>query len=83
VSVCIGKPYRISDDEWACAVALPGLHSKLGDQHGGDSFQALILTQNLASTLLAYFVENGGRLLDAPAGSLVDVGALFQKGIVS
>jgi hypothetical protein len=83
VSVCIGKPYRIGDDEWVCAVALSGLHSRLRDQHGCDSFQALMLAQNLASTLLAHFVEGGGRLLDAPGGSPIDVRALFQKGIPS
>lgn len=83
VSVCIGQPYFISKDEWACAVALPGLHSTLRDQHGCDSFQALMLAQNLAYTLLASFVEDGGRLLDAPGGRPVDVVALFRKGILS
>lgn len=83
VSVCIGKPYCINEGEWACAVALSGLHSKLRDQHGADAFQALMLAQKLAHTLLAHFVEEGGRLLDAPSGSPVDVAALFQKGILS
>jgi hypothetical protein len=83
VGVYIGKPYCISDDEWACPVALPGLQSILSDQHGVDSFQALMLAQNLACTLLTYFVEDGGQLLDAPGGSPVDVRALFQKGILS
>lgn len=45
------EPYCIGQDEWACAVALPGLHSKLADQHGVDAFQALMLAQNLAYTL--------------------------------
>jgi hypothetical protein len=58
VSVGIGQPYCISDDEWACAVDLSGLHSNLRGQHGVDSFQALMLAQNLAYTLLAYFVED-------------------------
>ena len=42
-----------------------------------------MLAQNLACTLLAYFVEEGGQLLDAPGGSPLDVRALFQKGILS
>jgi hypothetical protein len=83
VSVCVGQPYCISEDEWACAVALPGLHLKLADQHGVDAFQALMLAQNLAYTLLAGFVEDGGCLLDASGGSPVDLKALFHKGILS
>jgi hypothetical protein len=42
-----------------------------------------MLAQKLAHTLLAHFVEEGGRLLNAPNGSPVDVAALFQKGILS
>jgi hypothetical protein len=83
VSVRIGQPYCISEHEWACPVALSGLHSSLRDQHGVDSFQALMLAQNLARTLLTSFVEEGGRLLDAPGGRRVDVAAFFQKGILS
>jgi hypothetical protein len=40
-----------------------------------------MLAQNLAYTLLAYFVEDGGRLLDAQGGRPVDVKTLFQKGV--
>lgn len=83
VTVCIGQPYCISEDEWACPVALHGLHSKLRDQHGADSFQALMLAQKLAQMLLVYFVEDGGQLLDAREGKPVDVTTLFQKGILS
>lgn len=83
VSICIGQPFCIGEDEWACPVALPGLHSNRGGPHGVDAFQALMLAQNLACTLLTYFVEDGGRLLDAPGGSPVDVKALFQKGVLS
>jgi len=83
VTVCIGQPYYISEDEAACPVALRGLHSKLRDQHGTDSFQALMLAQKLAQMLLVSFVEDGGQLLDAPDGKPVDVAALFQTGVLS
>jgi hypothetical protein len=83
VTVCIGQPYCISEDESACPVALLGLHSKLRDQHGADSFQALMLAQKLAQMLLVSFVEDGGQLLDAPGGKTVDVAALFQKEVLS
>jgi hypothetical protein len=60
VTVCIGQPYWISEDESACPVAFLGLHSKLRDQHGADLFQALMLAQKLAQMLLVSFVEDGG-----------------------
>src|SRR4051794_24140849 len=67
--VVIGLPNQIETDEWACPVAVEGLYEKLRDQHGADSFQALMLAQNLARTLLSDFVEKGGRLLAAPDGT--------------
>jgi hypothetical protein len=79
VTVCIGQPYCISEDESACPVALLGLHSKLRDQHGADSFQALMLAQKLAQMLLVSFVEDGGQLLDAPGGKTVDVESLARS----
>lgn len=42
-----------------------------------------MLAQNLARTLLLDFVERGGRLLDAPNGSPVDVHVLFEMGVLS
>ncbi len=83
VTVCIGQPCCISEGEAACPVALRGLHSKLRDQRGTDSFQALMLAQKLAQMLLVSFVEDGGQLLDAPGGKPVDVAALFQTGVMS
>ena len=81
VYIEIGIPYRISADEWACPVALTGLHNQLHDMHGNDSFQALMLAQNLAKTLLFAFVEDGGRLLHAPGGAEIDVQRLFTSGV--
>jgi hypothetical protein len=81
VYIEIGIPYRISAGEWACPVALNGLHNQLHDMHGNDSFQALMLAQNLAKTLLYAFVEDGGRLLHAPGGAEIDVQRLFTSGI--
>lgn len=83
VTVCIGKPYYVAEGEWACPVTLLGLKSMRGDPRGVDSFQALMLAQNLACTLLTHFVEDGGRLLDVPGGSPVDIKALFQTGVMS
>jgi hypothetical protein len=83
VHIDIGMPYKCGPNEWACPVALDGLYDNLRDQHGADSFQSLMLAQNLARTLLNDFVEKGGRLLDAPGGASVNVELLFSSGVFS
>jgi hypothetical protein len=80
VRVAIGQPYRVAAGEWACAVKLDGLYGGLSDQHAADSFQALMLAQNLLRSLLARFVHDGGQLFDSPGGSLVSVEELFRTG---
>jgi hypothetical protein len=83
VRICVGQPYPIGADDWACAVALEGLYSHLSDQHGVDAFQSLMLAQGLARALLLGFIEDGGRLLDAEGGSAVSVQDLFTGGTLS
>ena len=80
IRLVIGQPYRVAENEWACSIALEGLYEHLWDQHGVDSFQALMLAQTLARTLLNDFVANGGVLLNAPGGPAVDVERLFSSG---
>ena len=60
--VGIGQPYEVAPEEWACSVCLDGLHERLRDQHGVDSWQALQLAYQLISQLLGYFVKDGGKL---------------------
>jgi hypothetical protein len=50
---------------------------------GVDAFQALMLAQQLARTLLAAFIERGGMLLDAPGGRAVSVQSLFDSGLMA
>jgi len=81
IQVGIGRPVACSDQEWKCAVIVTGLHDRLLDQHGIDSWQALMLAQRLARQLLEYFLEDGGRLWypeseDTP----VDLSAMFSGG---
>jgi hypothetical protein len=83
VRIAIGMPYEYGPDEWACPVALDGLYDKLRDQHGADSFQSLMLAQNLAKMLLTDFVEKGWKLLDAPGGASVSIERLFASGVLS
>jgi hypothetical protein len=81
IEMGIGRPVRCSDSEWKCAVVLRGLYEHLADQHGVDSWQALVLAQNLARQLLEGFVEDGGRLLDAETGAtVVNIAEVFGRG---
>lgn len=80
IVVRIGEPYRTKDSDWACPVAVDGLQVTLADQHGVDSFQALMLAQRLARTLLEGFIADGGVLKDADESYIVEVGELFEGG---
>jgi hypothetical protein len=59
----VGTPYRCETGEWACPIALRGLHDRLHDVHGEDSFQAICLAIRLAQMELQGFRERGGKLL--------------------
>lgn len=81
IEVGIGKPVPCGDEEWKCAVSLGGLHARLVDQHGVDSWQALMLAQALARQLLEYFVEDGGQLVDpANEDASANLSAMFSGG---
>ena len=61
ITIAVGEPYQVGEDEWACPASMEGLH-KLRDVHGADSWQALQLAYQLVAMLLASFVKDGGRL---------------------
>lgn len=48
----IGRPFRVTEGEWACPVALPGLYSELSPLQGEDAVQALSLAMDLVRRLL-------------------------------
>ncbi len=60
----IGTPYQCDTGEWACPLALRGLHDRLSDARGIDPFQALCMASALALTHLQDFTINGGLLPD-------------------
>jgi hypothetical protein len=62
LTISVGAPYEVSEQEWACPVSVLGLHDRLHDMHGADSWQAMQLAYELIAQLLSYFVEDGGRL---------------------
>src|SRR5207237_10633452 len=80
VTLRIGKPYRASDVDWACSVSLEGLQPKLGDIHGVDSFQALMLVQKLLLQLMSGVIEVGASLRIEGDDSPADSEMLFADG---
>ena len=79
ITLAIGKPYRASDVDWACPVALHGLYPHLVDQHGVDSWQALQLAYLLIGGLLTSFIEDGGTLLWPEEREPVQLSELFPR----
>jgi hypothetical protein len=80
VTLRIGRPYRASDVDWACQVEADGLHANLSDMHGVDSFQALILAQQLLFQLTMGVIKDGGSFRNVEDESIVDVARLFANG---
>lgn len=80
VHVGIGQPYQKAEGAWACPIQLKGLFEDMPDINGEDSFQALMLAQNLARTLLNALVEKGWKVYSF-ADKEVHVDTLFQVGV--
>jgi len=82
IQLMVGKPYQVSPTEWACPVAMMGLHGALKDVHAVDSWQALTLVQELLRVLLILFVEQGGKLFSEKDGEEITVDSLFLEQLV-
>ena len=61
----------------ACPVAMDGLHERLHDVHGVDSWQAMMLAVRLVKVLLGFFVDDGGKLYWEKGGEEVSFNTLF------
>jgi hypothetical protein len=79
VIVEIGRPYRAPEGEWACPVAMRGLHNSLRDVRGEDSLQALCLAASLVRMLLTAFVEDGGKIFFLNSDSEYNLDSTFSK----
>jgi hypothetical protein len=62
ITIGIGTPYEVDPESWACPVLLEGMHERLADQKGVDSWQSIQLAYQLILRLLEYFVQEGGTL---------------------
>ena len=79
IYVMVGLPYETEFGAWACPVAIVGLHGRLHDIYGNDSFQSLILAIKLIHNLLIAFVNDGGKLHLEKGGETISVDELFGK----
>ena len=77
--IAIGQPYQVDDVSWACPVKVDGLHKKLRDSVGIDSWQALGLAIALVRQLLGYYVEDGAELYWKEGGEKVTLEDLFPQ----
>lgn len=82
VIYAVDKDSRGFDIDWACPLALIGLHGAPRDIRGVDSWQALTLAQEVLRVLLTLFVDSGGKLFWEKGGEEITVESLFlQSGI--
>lgn len=77
--ISVGRPYQVDDVSWACPVQLDGLHNKLRDAVGADSWQALGLAVGLIRQLLGYYLEDGGKLYYEEGGEEINLNDLFPQ----
>jgi hypothetical protein len=80
IGLRIGRPYQTDSPhgDWACPVAMIGLHRRFPDIYGVDSWQALVLAVDLTKKLLETFVEiDGGKLYHEKDGLEGTVDEIF------
>lgn len=63
LKLAVGSPYEVDPMHWACPVSMTGLHARLPDVAGVDSWQATQLAFGLIADLVRGFLEDGGRLM--------------------
>jgi len=60
ILIAVATPYQRGPHDWACPVAIDGLHARLPDVHGTSSLQALCLGISLVHSLLEERRSKGG-----------------------
>ncbi len=63
ILIAIAMPYQRGARDWACPVAIDGLHARLPHVHGASSLQALCLGISLVHSLLEERLSKGGTFL--------------------
>lgn len=78
LTVEIGEPYRIDEQEAACPVAIRGWH-RLPDVHGNGTLQALSLAISLAHKLLSDCEDKGYAILEPETREPAALDATFGR----
>jgi hypothetical protein len=60
ILIAIATPEQRGAHDWACPVAIDGLHARLPEVHGTSSLQALCLGVSLVHSLLEERIGKGG-----------------------
>ena len=76
----LGRPYRVGDGDWACAVEATGLQQRFPDVHGVDSWQSLVLAQDLLRSLIQGVLERGDVFYWPDSGDEMPLEAIFGRG---
>ena len=69
----VGKPYQLTDQQWACAYVLDGAFEQGPDVPGADSIQALSLALYGLYHDLIRLLDEGGRLLNPTTRETFDL----------
>lgn len=83
IHLAVGQPYQIHPGNWACPVALDGLHEQLPDLHGENSWQALMLAIRLAKLFLVFFLQDGGKLYWEKGSEEITLNEIFYDESMS
>ncbi len=81
-NIAIGSPYEIDDVSWGCSWSIEGLYKNNKDAIGADAWQALTLALRLIEQLLAYYIEDGGKLLWEENGSEMELNDVIPRNKV-
>lgn len=84
IRLMIGRPYRTESENetWACPVAAVGLPNQLPDMYGFNSWQALMHARLALRSILASFIDDGGRLYLEKDGKEQNVEDIFSEPTV-
>ncbi|PIE82657.1 MAG: hypothetical protein CSA10_00165 [Cardiobacteriales bacterium] len=79
LKIAIGLPYEIDDISWGCSWCIEGLYKSNKDAVGADAWQALTLAVKIIEQLLAYYIEDGGKLLWEPNGKEMNLNDVIPR----
>ena len=77
VTLRIGAPYEVAEQEWACPLETEGLRGGMQLVRGIDAWQALQLALSLQARTVGHFLDDGGRLFWHDTSYSIELRELF------